>query len=151
MSNSVYNLKNIPSMPERVLSALAYLTLGTVGIILIITSAIIKTNLKPFVKFNVYQSILLGAIFTFIQLTYQVISGIFELIGLIPFLGSFINSFVQFILYYIMKFPILFGFSLLASIIIGTIIYLTTLSMMGKLPYIPYISRIIKEIAQKWY
>ena len=92
MSNNVYNLKNIPSMPERILSALAYLTFGFVGMLLIIVSAITKTSLKQFVKINVYQSILLGLVFAFVQFTYNVFAAIFNLLGFIPVIGSFINS-----------------------------------------------------------
>ncbi len=131
-------------MPERIISALAYLTFGTVGMIMIIVSALLKISLKPFVKFNTCQAILLGLLFAFVQLTYNIFAMIFQLLQFIPFIGSFLNSFFQFIVYYLMSFPVFMGFSILATIIIFTLIYLTVLSMMGKLPYIPYISKIIK-------
>ena len=146
MSSNVYNLKNIPNMPERILSALAYLTFGTVGLVMLIISAISKTSLKPFVRFNSYQAILLGFIFFFIQTTYLVIDSIFQLIALIPFIGRFIYSFFQAIIYYLMGFPVIFGFSILASIVIATIIYLTVMALLGKLPYIPFISNAIRGI-----
>ena len=131
-------------MPERILSALAYLTFGFLGMLLIIVSAITKTSLKQFVKINVYQSILLGLIFAFVQFTYNVFAAIFNLLGFIPVIGSFVNSIFQFIVYYLMGFPILFGFSLLSTVILATIIYLTVLTLLGKFPYIPFISNIIK-------
>ena len=146
MSNNVYNLKNIPNMPERIISALAYLTFGTVGMILLLASVIFKTNPKPFVKFNVWQSILLGLIFAFVQLTYNVFSMFFQLLQFIPFIGKLLNSIFQFIVYYLMNYPVFMGFSILATIIICTLIYLTVLSVMGKFPYIPYISNIIKGL-----
>ena len=144
MSNNVYNLKNIPSMPERILSSLAYLTLGTVGLLMIIASAILKTGLKPFVKFNSYQAILLGVIFVFIKVTFIVLSAIFNFISFIPFIGTFLNSIFQFIIYYLMGFPVLFGFSLLALFIMSLILYLTVLSLLGKVSYIPFVSDVLK-------
>jgi len=145
MSNNIYNLKNIPSMPERVLSALAYLTFGIVGIILLIASALMKIELKSFVKLNVYQSILLGFILGFLQLTYGLISAIFHCISYIPFIGNFINSFFQFIIYYLMGFPILFGFSILSLFILLLIFYLIVMTLIGKAPYIPFLSDIIQR------
>ena len=132
-------------MPERILSSLAYLTLGTVGLVMIIASAIMKTSLKPFVKFNSYQSILLGVIFVFIKVTFIVLSAIFNFISYIPFVGSFLNSIFQFIIYYIMGFPILLGYSFLALLIMTLILYLTVLCFMGKVSYIPYISDVLKR------
>jgi len=147
MSNNIYNLSNLPSMPERVLSALAYLTFGVVGIVLIIASALLKTGLKPFVKFNVYQSILLGFILGFLQITYDLIDGLFQLLQIIPFLGKFLYSLFQFIVYYLMGFPVLFGFSLLSSAIIIAVLYLAVMTILGKNPYIPYLSDAIKRFA----
>ncbi|MCR4880370.1 MAG: hypothetical protein K6A44_00230 [bacterium] len=133
-------------MPERILSALAYLTFGTIGLVLMIVSVISKTSLKPFVRFNSYQAILIGFLFFFIQTTYLLIDSIFQLLGLIPFIGRFIYSFFQAVIYYLMGFPVCLGFSILATIVIATIVYLTILALMGKLPYIPYISNAIKGI-----
>ena len=146
MVSNLRNFNKIPSMPERVLSALAYLTCGIVGIILIIASALLKIGLKPFVKFNAYQAILIGFIFGFLQLTYNLISGIFQFIGLIPLVGSFLNSFFQFIIYYLMGFPLLFGMSLLGLAMTLLILYLTVFTFLGKMPEIPYISNSIKRM-----
>ncbi len=145
MSNNIYNFANNPSMPEKVLSALAYLTFGTLGIVLLIASGIMKTGLKPFVKFNVYQSILCGVIFFVLQITYDLIDGIFQFLQIIPFLGKLLYSIFQFFVYYLMSFPILFGFSLLSSAIILLILYLSIYTIIGKMPYIPVISPSIKR------
>ncbi len=147
MSNNIHNFNKIPSMPERVLSALAYFSFGIVGIILIIASAIMKIGLKPFVKFNAYQSILIAFIFWGIQLTFDLIVGILQLLNFIPFIGSFLNSFFYFIVFYLMGFPILFGFSLLASALIILLLYLTIMTFKGKTPYLPWISNLVKRFA----
>ncbi len=145
MGSNVYNFSKIPSMPERVLSALAYLSCGIIGIVLIIASALIKTNLKPFVKFNVYQAILVAFIFWVLQVTFELIVGLLQLLNIIPFVGSFLNSFFHFIFYYLMVFPVLFRFSLLSLCIVLLILYLTLMSLLGKEPFIPVISANIKR------
>jgi len=146
MSNSIYNLNKVPSMPERILSALAYFTYGILGIILIILSAFLKIGLKPFVKFNCYQAILIGFIFGFLQLTYNIIAGFFQLLTIIPFIGPFLNSLFQFIIFYLMSFPLMIGMSLLQLAILALILYLAIFTLIGKDPYIPYISDAIKKV-----
>ena len=145
MSNNIYNLSKLPSMPERILSALAYFTFGFIGVLLIIASAVLKVPLKPFVKFNSYQSILLGFIFAFLQITYDLIDGLFQLFQIVPVLGKMLYSIFQFIVYYLMSFPILFNFSLLSSAIILLLLYLTIATVLGKNPYIPLVSNAIKR------
>ena len=145
MGSNTYNFSKSPSMPEKVLSALAYISFGVVGIILIIASALMKTNLKPFVKFNVYQAILIAFIFWALQITFELIVGVLQFLNIIPFVGSFLNSFFHFIFYYLMGFPILFGFPLLKLCIVLLIFYLTLMSLLGKEPFVPYISSNIKR------
>ncbi len=145
MGSNVYNFSKIPSMPERVLSALAYFSCGVVGIILIIIAAFIKTNLKPFVKFNVYQSIFIAFLFWALQVTFDLIVGILQFLNIIPFVGTLLNSFFHFLFYYLMGFPLLFSLSLLSLLIILLILYLTIMSLLGKEPYVPFISSNIKR------
>ena len=145
MSNNICKFNSIPSMPEKVLSALAYFTFGSVGILLLIASAILKTNLKPFVKLNVYQSILLGSIFLLFLVTYNLLSAILQFLQIIPWIGPFINSLFQFIIYYLMSFPLFLGLSFLTLLIIFILLYLSVITLLGKNPYIPYLSDYIKR------
>lgn len=145
MSNIIYNFEKLPSMPERILSALAYVSFGVIGIILLIASAILKTSLKPFVKFNVYQSILIGFIFAALQVTFDLLAGLLQLLNIIPFVGTILNSFFLFIVYYLMGFPILFNMPILKLAVLGLIIYLTIMTFRGKTPFLPLISPSIKR------
>jgi len=147
MSNIIHNFEKLPSMPERLLSALAYISFGAVGIILLIASALMKTNLRPFVKFNVYQSILIGFAFAILQVTFDLITAFLQLFNYIPVIGTFLNSLFLFIIYYLMGFPILFGMPLLKLIILILIIYLTIVTFRGKTPYLPIISNAIRRIS----
>ena len=146
MSNSIYNFSKKPNMPERVLSALAYLTCGFVGIILIIVTVFIKVSLKPFVKFNCYQAILLGFIFAFLQCTYNLVDNLLQLLEIIPFLGKFLYSVFAFFAFYLMSFPVLFGLPLLSSIVILILFYLIIMTLLGKSPTLPYISNAIQRM-----
>ena len=146
MSNSIYNLSKKPNMPERILSALAYLTYGIVGIILIIVTVFIKVSLKPFVKFNCYQAILLGFIFAVVQYTYILIDSLLQLLEIIPFLGKFLYSVFAFFAFYLMSYHVLFGMSLLAIIINLILLYLIVMTLLGKTPKLPYLSDIIQRM-----
>ena len=146
MSNSIRNFTNNPSMPERILSALAYLSFGVIGLVLIIISAIMKTHLKTFVKFNIYQAILISLIFFIVKYTYYLVVTILEFLKIIPAIGTLLNSFFHFLAYFLIGFPLVFGLSVVALAVFGIIIYLTVMSLMGKVPYIPFISSNIKRI-----
>ena len=146
MSNIIHNFEKLPSMPERLLSALAYISLGIIGFIMWIASAILKTKLKPFVKFNVYQSILIGLIFAALQITFELLTALLQFLNVIPVIGTLLNSFFLFIVYYLMGFPILFGLPLLKLFVIAFIIYSTIITFKGKTLYIPFISNAIRRI-----
>ena len=50
---------NIPTMSERIIAVLSYVTSGIVGIIWLLLATITKSNLKPFLKYHIMQSIFL--------------------------------------------------------------------------------------------
>ena len=68
--------------------------------ICIVVCVFLKVRLKPFVKFNCYQSILLGFVLAVLQLTYNLIDGLLQLLQIIPFLGAFLYSIFAFFVYY---------------------------------------------------
>ena len=123
---------------ERLISALSYVTLGMAGFFWLIAAAVMKKTIRPFLMFNILQSIFLSfAYFIFTQL-YKIILIAFYKIPLI-------NSFV-FMINNIINSPLslLSGLTLLQAICWTVIIYLVVTSLMGKYSYIPYVSDIIK-------
>jgi len=130
---------NEPMLIDRVISVLTYLTMGFIGFIWIIISVLNKKNIKPFIKFNIFQSILISLILVVFNLAMTLF---LQIVGIIPFVGqAFLN-----IYYYLFNFPIIFTLSLFNIAFISLLIYLIFNSFMGKYPEIPVISDNIRRM-----
>ena len=126
---------NSPALIERIIAVGTYITMGMVGFVCLIFFAISKNNLKPFLKYHIFQSFfLIMALF----LLNIFVGFIVSILGIIPF----INILVYKILFFFTA-PIIAGLSLSSLFILGLMIYLVFTSLQGKYSYIPWISNII--------
>lgn len=146
MSNYSYNYDKQPIMAERIISALSYLTYGVVGLVWLIIAAVGKKTIKPFLKFNIIQSIFIALVFAVLSMSVNIIMNILSIVRVIPFIGGFINSFFDFILFYLVQYQILMGFSLLGLLVLGLNIYLIVCSLSGTYSQVPYISNIVRKM-----
>ena len=122
---------------ERIISALSYLTFGIFGVIWIVYINVAKKPLTDFAKFNIFQSILLSVILTVIAYAYDILLNKFGVI--IPILGKILRPFDLFI----NQTPIYLGFSISGLIITILMMYLIILVILGKRPFVPFISNMI--------
>ena len=126
-----------PTLLEKVISALTYLSAGFVGFVWIIIMAVRRTYPSKFVMFHIMQSI-------FLSLGYVIINYVFwhvvNLISYIPFINRIVRQLV-----YIFNQPYVFGYSFMQCIIYGTLMYLVVFAFMGLYAYIPVVSDIIKS------
>ena len=61
MYNNSYRLNpDKPYFMEKLVSALSYLTMGFVGFIYLVIVILTKKNLKPFLKYHIFQSIFIS-------------------------------------------------------------------------------------------
>lgn len=125
-----------PYMIERIVSALSYLTSGFIGFIWLLLGIFTKSNVRPFLKYHIFQSIFLSIAYF---LACQLFGMLASVVNFIPVLRTVISM----ILFPIMM-PLIFGFSILQILIYTFIFYLTVTSFMGRYSYIPWISDIIK-------
>ena len=150
MSRNFYNITQKPIQTEKILSALSYLTYGTIGIIWLIIAYFKKIQLKQFLYFNIIQSIIISLLITAIYLIFNLLERILALLNYIPYVGTFINSIFQFFIFYIAEFTIIhigiFSFSLLSLSFLALIIYTSIWSFLGKIPEIPYITNNIRRL-----
>lgn len=122
---------------EKIIAALSYITMGAVGFIWLLIGIFTKNNLRPFLKYHIFQSI-------FISIAFFLLGAFLGLIMTILSFVPIINQIVlQFTFY--LNAPILFGFSLIQAVCTGIIIYLVITSFQGQYSYLPWISEIIKE------
>jgi len=125
---------------EKVISALTYLTTGIVGFIWIIISHVTKSRIKPFLKFHIYQSIFLSILFYVFDLILQILVGI---VVKIPIIGSLIYS----VYFYIFDLKLIFGYSIVNSLMFAVIIYLVFSALTGREGKLPWVSNVVKEMA----
>lgn len=125
-----------PMTIEKVIAALSYLTMGFVGFIWLLIGFFTKNNLRPFLKYHIFQSIFISfAFFVFGWLLGLVMT----ILSIIPFVNQLV---LQFTFYF--NAPFIFGFSLIQVLLYSLIGYLMVTSFQGRFSYLPWISDIVK-------
>lgn len=137
MYNNSYRLNpDKPYFMEKLVSALSYLTMGLVGFIYLVIVILTKKNLKPFLKYHIFQSI-------FISIGYYLLTIFIGLVCNILLFIPIINKITTMILYYT-TINIIFGCSIIGLFVYAVLFYLVITSFQGKYSYIPWVSDIIK-------
>ncbi len=137
MYNNSYRLNpDKPYFMEKLVSALSYLTMGFVGFIYLVIVILTKKNLKPFLKYHIFQSI-------FISIGYYLLTIFIGLVCNILLFIPIINKITTMILYYT-TINIIFGCSIIGLFVYAVLFYLVITSFQGKYSYIPWVSDIIK-------
>lgn len=128
--------QNEPLLIEKIIAALSYITFGFVGFFWLLLGLFTKNNLRPFLKYHIFQSI-------FISIAYFLLGAFLGLIMNILSIIPIINQLVlQFTFY--LNAPILFGFSLIQVVVYAIMGYLVVTTFQGQFSYLPWISDIIK-------
>lgn len=125
-----------PVMIEKIIAGLSYITFGFVGFLWLLLGIFTKNNLRPYLKYHIFQSIFISIAYF---LVCQFLGLIMNILSLIPFVNQFV---MQITLY--LNMPLLFGFSIIQTGIYAVIFYLVLTSFQGQYSYIPWISDIIK-------
>lgn len=133
----MYNSSEQPNIPDRVISALSYLTLGFVGFIWIIISVLTKARLSTFVQYNIFQSIFLSIAFFLISMLLGFILNILSVIPLLNIIAAQIA--------FILNSPFIFGYSLIQFVIYLILFYLAFMAIIGRYGYLPFVSEIISH------
>ena len=128
--------KENPSPIERIIAALTYITFGFAGFIWFLIAIFTRKELKPYLKYHVFQSIFLSiGVFLFSQFF-----GLFlEILSAIPFL-KILAAQTNFYL----NMPLVFGYSITQTFVYFVMFYLVITSVQGYYSYIPWVSDIIK-------
>ncbi len=126
-----------PFAIERIIAALSYLTLGMVGFIWLILGVLMKSNVRTFLKYHIFQSIFLAIAY---YLICQLLGLLMNVLSIIPIVNS-----VLVMLTFYLNMPLIFGYSFIQFIIYTILLYLMLTSLRGKYSYLPWISEIIKS------
>ena len=134
-------MKNVvfePSIPDRIISALSYLTAGWGGLIYLVILYFARKNSSGFLRFNVFQSIFISFAVFVIGMLYNLC---FEVLTHIPFIQIAV-SWIDLIL----NKPTFGQYSLLQGIALVYLCYVVILSLLGKFPIIWKISRLFYRV-----
>lgn len=126
-----------PSLSDRIVSVLAYFTFGIFSIIWIVYANIVKKPISSFLGFNLYQGIFISVVFAVISLIYSIA---INLLSLIPFIGKIALGFDIFF----NQTPLYFTFTISGLIVTLIVTYLSVMSLLGKKPYIPIVSDVVR-------
>lgn len=128
--------QNEPLLIEKIIASLSYITFGFVGFFWLLLGLFTKNNLRPYLKYHIFQSI-------FISIAYFLLGAFLGLIMNILSLIPFVNQLVlQFTFY--LNAPIIFEFSLIQIFVYAIVFYLVVTCLQGQYSYLPWISEIIK-------
>lgn len=128
--------QNQPLLIEKIIAALSYLTMGFVGFVWLLIGFFTKSNLRPFLKYHIFQSIFISFAYLIISL---ILGMIMNILSIIPLVNQLV---LQFTFY--LNAPLLFGFSIIQILVNIVILYLAVTSLQGRYSYIPWVSDIIK-------
>ena len=140
MSSSYSYQYNIPSMSERVIAVLSYVTSGIVGIIWLLLAALAKSKLNPVLKYHIMQSIFLMLLY---YLAAHLLIFVLNILTYVPFFNAIISTLNFFLNISLLNFGP-FHMSIINILIFLFIIYLSYGTLKGKYVYVPWVSNVIK-------
>ena len=123
---------------ERIIAMLTYLNCW-IGFIWLIIAAILKKEIKPFLRYHIFQSIFIAFALFIIQMGLNLIM---SLINYIPFINRIVNIIFNF---FTTNLQIFFGYSVIQAFIFLILVYLAIGAVLGKYSYLPVVSDIIKQ------
>ncbi len=123
-----------PSIMERLISAATYV-FPLIGFVFIIIAVLMKKDMKPFLKFHIYQSIFIAFAL------WLLVTGLGFALGLVSYIPV-VKNIVSMITFYL-NLPLFFGFSVITLVYFIFLVYLITGALIGRKSYVPWVSDII--------
>ncbi len=126
---------NSPSLFEKLVASASYI-FPLVGFVFVIITALLKKDMKAFLKYHIFQSIFIA--FTL----WLVVSGLGFLMKFVSYIPGVKN--VVGIITFFLNTPLFYGFSIITFLYFLFVIYLIIGVLRGSDSYVPWISDVIK-------
>ncbi len=126
---------NSPSLFEKLVASASYI-FPLVGFVFVIITALLKKDMKAFLKYHIFQSIFIA--FTL----WIVVSGLGFLMKFVSYIPGVKN--VVGIITFFLNTPLFYGFSIITFLYFTFVIYLIIGVLRGSDSYVPWISDVIK-------
>lgn len=124
-----------PSLFEKLVASASYI-FPLVGFVFVIITALLKKDMKAFLKYHIFQSIFIA--FTL----WIVVSGLGFLMKFVSYIPGVKN--VVGIITFFLNTPLFYGFSIITFLYFLFVIYLINGVLRGSDSYVPWISDVIK-------
>lgn len=125
-----------PLVAEKVIAVLSYATAGIVGFVWFLIGHFTKQNLRPFLKYHIYQSIFLAVLFS---VGFYILDILFKILSYIPIIKNIV---FWLSLPFIM--PLLHGLTIVNIAVLILIVYLCVGVLLNRFSFIPWVSNIIR-------
>lgn len=126
-----------PLLLEKIIACLSYLTSSMVGFLWLLLALFMKQNLKPFLKYHIFQSIFIAIGFFLLS---AILNMLVSILSVIPFVKIILINISYWLgVSLIPHFP-----SIIDLFVYGIVFYLAITSLMGKYSYLPWVSDIIE-------
>lgn len=125
-----------PSLFEKLIAAASYI-MPLVGLAFIIIAYLMKKDMKPFLKYHIFQSIFIAFA---LWLILTGLGYVMNLLSFVPILKNILGMIT-----FLLNTPLLLGFSVITFIYTLFVLYLIISALAGKDSYVPWVSDIIKE------
>ena len=127
---------------ERIIASGSYLTMGLVGFVWFLLSYfVLKKEMSKFLSCNIFQSFIISILCAVLSIVYDIVM---RIIFAIPFIGKFF----YFLHVLIFSTPIFNTLTLANFITLAILLYLSIFPLFGTLPFIPYITNVVKSYRQ---
>ncbi len=144
MQHNTFQIKPI----EKIISILSYLTMGIVGLIWIIIAYACKKNLKYFLMYNVAQSMVISIILALIKLVLDILIPFLWLLPIINYIANFLNFLIS-VKIIRLYFPGI-SFTAFEFIVFVLLIYLIIGVLLGRIFYVPGLTKLMKKAMQNY-
>lgn len=124
-----------PSAMERIVAAGSYI-FPLLGFIFIIITALMKKEMKPFLKYHIFQSIFIAFAL------WILLSGLGFAMHLLSYIPG-IKTVVSMITFFL-NMPLFLGFSVVTLVYFLFVLYLVVGALRGSDSFVPWVSNIIK-------
>ena len=120
---------------EKIVAVLSYI-FPLIGFIFIVIAALAKKDMRPFLKYHIFQSIFIAFA---LWVIFSGLGFLFHLLSYIPIINTIVSM-----LTFFLNTQLFLGFSIITILYFLFILYLIIGALRGSDSYVPWVSDIIK-------
>lgn len=132
---------------EKIISVLSYISLGIIGLIVMLIAYSQKKRLRAFLNYNVVQSVVIGVFLAIFKCVFDLVLTIFSKIAFLDFIAAIINFLFSYKI--IRIYALNLSFSVPEIFVYILLIYIITGVILGRIFYIPILSDFISKALKK--